>query len=89
MLQDEDKLRAQLDKLHTYPTLFLFKFVVPNHQEKVYGITAIFPEAESITYNESKNGKYVAISIKEVVSHTEEVIAKYRLISKIEGVISL
>lgn len=84
-----DKLKAQLD-LMDWPNLYLYKFIIPNDNEKLALITALFNhETAEISYHESGKGNYVSISVKEVAVSVDAIIEKYQKASKIDGVISL
>jgi putative lipoic acid-binding regulatory protein len=84
-----DKLRAQLD-LMEWPNLYLYKFIIPNENEKLAQVTALFDgETAEISYHESGKGNYVSVSVKEVAVSVEQIIEKYQKASEIKGVISL
>ena len=82
------RLKAQLE-LEDWPNVYLYKFIVENHQDHVTAVRALFEEEAIITINESKNGKYASISIKEVALHVDYILDKYRQASTIKGIISL
>jgi hypothetical protein len=83
------KLRAQLD-LMEWPNLYLYKFIIPNENEKLAQVTALFDgETAEISYHESGKGNYVSVSVKEVAVSVEQIIEKYQKASEIKGVISL
>ncbi len=42
-----------------------------------------------LKYNKSKTGKYVSISAKELMIDVDSIIAKYKRVSEIKGVIAL
>jgi putative lipoic acid-binding regulatory protein len=84
-----DKLRAQLD-LMDWPNLYLYKFIIPNENEKLAKVTALFDgETSEISYHESGKGNYVSVSVKEVAVSVDQIIEKYLKAAQIEGVISL
>tara|TARA_B110000285_G_scaffold228503_1_gene291580 strand:- start:559 stop:825 length:267 start_codon:yes stop_codon:yes gene_type:complete len=83
-----DKLKVQLD-LQEWPNVYLFKFIAPNSSEIVAVITAMFDDGADLTYNKSKTGKYVSISVKELMIDVDSIIAKYEKVSEIKGVIAL
>lgn len=87
--EQEIKLRNQLDKLHQWPDVYLFKFIVPNETEKIKELKSYFTEQADIQERESKKRTYVAVSIKEVMQSTDEVVSRYRSIKTIEGLMSL
>jgi hypothetical protein len=48
-----DKLRAQLD-LMEWPNLYLYKFIIPNENDKLAQVTALFEgKTAEISYHES------------------------------------
>jgi uncharacterized protein len=66
--------------------LYMFKFIAP--PEKVVEIQRVFPNHTSQTKASSK-GNYISVTIQMMASSAEEIIEKYRITSKIEGIISL
>jgi hypothetical protein len=82
-------LRAELDKM-TWPRLYVFKFIVKADNQKVAQTQALgSSETSEIHLNTSKTGKFVSVTIKEVMMSPEEVIKKYEKASEIEGLIAL
>jgi putative lipoic acid-binding regulatory protein len=83
-------LKAALDQVHEWPSMYLFKFIVPSDNHKIAQLEALFnAETAEIRLRQSKNGKYTSVSAREVMTSAEEVIACYEEAYKIEGVISL
>lgn len=82
------KLKVQLDQME-WPDVFFFKFIVPNENELVARVTALFDDATDLKFNESKNGKYVSIGAKELMLSADSVIDRYKEASKINGLIAL
>jgi putative lipoic acid-binding regulatory protein len=83
-----ENLRAQLDVLE-WPSVYLFKFIVPNDNEKMAQVSALFDENATISYHTSSKGNYVSVSVKEVMLSGDSVIEIYENAIKIEGIISL
>ena len=83
-----ENLRAQLDALE-WPSVYLFKFIVPNDNEKLALVSALFDENANISYQTSSKGNYVSVSVKEVMLSGDSVIEIYEKAVKIEGIISL
>ncbi len=85
------KLKAQLYETSSWPTAYLFKFIVTSEQHKIDKIESIFDNMGAvITSTPSKKGTYMSISINVVMQSPESVIRKYQLVtSQVEGVISL
>lgn len=83
-----DKLKEQLE-LQEWPGVFMFKFIVPNQSDLIARTTALFDNAVDLAYNQSKTGKYVSVTAKEMMLDVDSIIAKYKEAEKIEGLISL
>ncbi|MBJ6368849.1 DUF493 family protein [Snuella sedimenti] len=86
-----NKLRGQLYETATWPTEYLYKFIIKSDLAKIDQVEAIFNNMGAvIRTKESKNGKYTSVSINVVMKSPETVIKKYKEVAeKIEGVISL
>jgi len=84
-----EALRNRLTENLEWPTLYFYKFIVPNNNEKLAKVFALFDDTSNISKRESSGGKFVSVSAKEVASSADVVIEKYILASKIDGLISL
>lgn len=82
-------LHEQLSKEKEWPMLYFFKFIVPNDHQKLARVEALFGAEAQISINESRNGKYLSISAKEIMLSADEIIERYKKAQKIEGIISL
>ncbi len=90
MDKDYESLRIRLEKDFSWPSVYLFKFIIPSDNKKIALVESAFPSKESkINIRQSANGKYVSISVKEVMLSPSEVIEKYQKLEGIEGLISL
>ncbi|UZO82694.1 DUF493 domain-containing protein [Aquimarina sp. ERC-38] len=85
------KLRSQLEETSEWPSLYLYKFIVPSKDDKIAKVESIFDNLGAvITTKKSKNGKYTSVSIKVRMENPDKVISKYKEVAdKVEGVISL
>ncbi len=81
-----ESLRKKLDQYYSWPTLYLFKFIVP--KEKAQEVQKLFPNHESTARN-SKNGNYTSVTLQMMMPSSDAVIEVYRLASTVEGVIAL
>ena len=89
MKQDFDSLKEKLEQM-TFPSLYLFKFIVKSDLKKIAQIESLFhSERAEIRLQESSKGAFVSISVKEIMMSAEEIIDIYVKSSKIEGVIAL
>lgn len=82
------KLKVQLE-LQEWPNVYMYKFIVPNHPEKVEGVKQIFDDTAIITIKSSKNGSFISVTIEEVAIHVEMIIERYQKASLINGIIAL
>jgi hypothetical protein len=83
-----DNLRSQLE-LQEWPNVYLFKFIVPNNSHAIAQATALFSDLSELNYHESKTGKYVSVTAKEMMMTVDDIIAVYNKAAAIEGIISL
>jgi uncharacterized protein len=87
--QNFDTLREQLTKSYTWPTVYMFKFIAPAENRVFAILHDLFPHQAEFTTKNSAGGKYVSITVKEVMLNVDEVIERYKKASDIEGVIVL
>ena len=85
------KLRKQLYDTTSWPSEYLYKFIVPTTMEKIKKIEDLFDNLGAvIKTNESKNGKYTSVSVNVQMDDPDAVILKYKEVAlHVEGVISL
>ncbi|MBS1582622.1 MAG: DUF493 family protein [Bacteroidetes bacterium] len=91
MLSDETKqrLRERLDEVHAWPSVYMFKFIFEPDDERLAKVQALFPPEAETLRKYSTGGKYLSLTVREVMLSAEEVIARYDRASAIEGVIVL
>lgn len=83
-----EKLKIQLE-LQEWPDVYLFKFIVPNDSHKVALVAALFGEGSDISFHPSRTGKYMSVSVKELMLDVDSILEKYNQAAKIEGLIAL
>lgn len=84
------KLKKKLKKDTSFPTKYMYKFIIPTTNEGVQQIEELFDHTGAvITKTSSKTGKYVSISIVVVMKSADAIIEKYKAAEKVEGIISL
>jgi putative lipoic acid-binding regulatory protein len=84
------RLREELLKSSSWPSNYLYKFIVPTDQHKIEEITTIFDNTGAVIESrKSKKGKYTSLSITVHMEDPDQVIEKYKEVGKVEGVISL
>lgn len=84
--KDYSGFKQQLEDHYTYPTLYLFKFIVP--KEELENLKSLFPNL-SFEIKPSKKGKYISISFKISVDSSDSIIKIYLKANTIKGIISL
>lgn len=88
-LQNFDTLRDHLEKDFTWPSVYMFKFIVPAQNRNLALLHELFPEQAEFSTRQSAGGKYVSITVKELMLSVDEVIGRYQKALAIEGVIVL
>ena len=84
------KLKKKLKKDTTFPSKYLFKFIVPTDEVKIKQIEDLFDFSGAvITKTSSKTGKYTSVSILVIMKKADDIITKYMEAEKLEGIISL
>jgi len=84
------RLKTHLEGDTSWPSVYLYKFIVPASLEKIAEIEAIFDNTNAnISTRDSSKGTYTSLSIKVKMDSPDSVIKKYIEVSKVEGVISL
>ncbi|MEN9400074.1 MAG: hypothetical protein RL632_1175 [Bacteroidota bacterium] len=83
-----EKLKEALSK-EEWPSVYLFKFIVPNDSERIAKVNALFDEKSEVTMHPSRTDKYMSISAKELMLDVDSVMKVYEEAAKIPDLISL
>lgn len=84
------RLKEQLAETSTWPSNYLYKFIVPTKGDKIEQIHKIFDNTGAVIESkQSKKGTYTSISVTVSRKDPDAVIEKYIAVGAIEGVISL
>ena len=78
--------KEKLDQEHSWPGIYLFKFVVPTAKQKE--VREKFPH-ESFTEKKSKAGNYISFTLKKNIKSSDEVVDIYLKAQEIDGLIAL
>jgi hypothetical protein len=78
--------REKLDQHYAWPSLYIFKFIVPAGKEAE--VKKLFPLHET-SEKLSKQGNYVSITVQMMIPSSDAVITIYEQASTIEGLIAL
>jgi hypothetical protein len=81
-----EKFRDLLEQNYQWPDYYEFKFIV-----KIADKNLILEKLTGfqIVVTPSKNGNYISISARKLMTSSDEVIQIYEVMSTVEGVISL
>lgn len=83
-------LKVKLEETTTFPTKYMFKFIIPTDKNKLDGIENMFNHLGAvINTKKSKSAKYTSVTIIVMMKSVKEIIEKYTEVDTIEGVISL
>ncbi|WP_127140705.1 DUF493 family protein [Flagellimonas marinaquae] len=84
------KLKEQLLETTSWPSTYLYKFIVPTDEDRISQIQTIFDNTGAVIESKkSKKGTYTSLSITVQMKDPDAVIQKYKEVSVVEGVISL
>jgi len=82
--------KAKLEEGHTFPTDYMFKFIVTSDKKNLAKLYTIFETANaSFSLKDSRTGKYTSVTIKTPVNDADDIIIYYRQVAAIEGVVML
>lgn len=84
------RFKDKLEKGHSFPSDYTFKFIIPSDLNTMALIHAIFEKSNASFYSrDSKNSKYTSITIKTLVNDADDIIIYYRQVSSIKGIVML
>ncbi len=86
-----NKLKEKLADTSTWPSEYLYKFIVPTIDERIKVLEDIFNNMGAvIKTKQSSKGNYTSVSVNVKMKNPEHVVDKYKEVGqKVEGVISL
>jgi len=87
--ETKERLRQSLDKVHDWPSVNMFKLIFEPEPGRLERVQALFPPEAELLRKYSTGGKYLSITVREVMINADEVVARYEKASEIEGVIVL
>ncbi len=88
----EDPYSGLNEKLKalSWPSVYMFKFIVPADNQKLAQVENLFHAHEAqIEIRSSSKGNYISITARELMISAESVIERYKEAAAIEGLISL
>jgi len=84
-----DSLKEMLKNEPDWPLEYLFKFILKSNQkENQKKIRGFFEQSVSISFRNSSNGNYLAVSITAKMKDPESIIEVYKKAAEIQGMIT-
>ena len=86
-----ERLEKQLSESSKWPSLYRFKFIVKSETKKIEQLKSVFADIKNVEISSrtSSNNKFISFSITTIMNSPTHIIKKYKLASKITGIISL
>ena len=85
-----ERLKEELRSTSQWPSLYLYKFIVPTDTTKIIAVENEFDNMGAVINTmQSKNGNFTSISVNVQMTSPEHVVEKYLAVSVIDGIISL
>ncbi|MDD2986541.1 DUF493 family protein [Flavobacterium sp.] len=85
-----ERLKEELRKTSDWPSIYLYKFIVPTDAVKIIAVENAFNNMGAvINTQQSKTGKFTSISVNVRMKNPEQIVEKYLEVSTIDGIISL
>lgn len=78
--------REKLDQHYAWPSLYVFKFIVPAGQEEA--VKKLFPKHVP-SEKRSTKGRYTSVTVQMMMPSSDAVVNVYEQASVIEGLIAL
>ncbi len=83
-------LKEKLKATTTFPTQYLYKFIVPSKGGGVEEVIDLFKDNNvKVKKKDSKKGTYTSVSISVLMDSPEDIIAKYKQAESIKDIIAL
>jgi putative lipoic acid-binding regulatory protein len=90
MTEDQlNRLRDRLNEIHRWPSIYMFKFILPSDEERITKLKLIFGESAEFKIRLSEKGNYTSITVREMMLDADGIFERYNAAGKIEGIISL
>ena len=83
------RLRESLNTTSSWPSEYLYKFIVPTEVEKINFVENTFNNMGAvIVTKQSKTAKFTSVSINVMMENPDKVVEKYLEVASVEGIIS-
>ena len=83
------RLRESLNTTSSWPSEYLYKFIMPTEVEKINFVENTFNNMGAvIVTKQSKTAKFTSVSINVMMENPDKVVEKYLEVASVEGIIS-
>ena len=82
-------LRQRLNQIHRWPSIYMFKFILPTDEERIRQLKLIFGESAEFRERQSAQGNYTSVTVREMMLDADSIFDRYLKAGTIEGIISL
>lgn len=86
---DYEQFKKKLEDEHSFPSVYMFKFIVPADNQKIAMVESLFTEEAEISQKQSGKGNYFSLTARQVVISSDEIIEIYKKATAIEGLMAL
>ena len=84
-----ERLRQRLNEIHKWPSIYMYKFILPTDEERIQRLKLIFGESAEFRERKSAQGNYTSITVREMMLDADSIFDRYTKAAGIEGIISL
>lgn len=88
-LDKYSKLRQLLEDKTDWPSMYMFKFIVPNKDGNVDRVIAMLPSEGQITFKHTENLKYVSVTCTVLMPDADQIIEVMDMVAQVPGVMTL
>ena len=82
--------REKLTAVEQFPTIYVFKFILPAAEEAKAKIERIFEHPSTkINVKHSGGGKYESFTVETFVNNADQVVSYYKEVGKLDKVVML
>lgn len=81
-----ESFQQKLENEHTFPSVYMFKFIVPIQRKDE--VLNILPDGD-LSFKKSAKNTYISITLKATMKTSNEVLDIYKEAYKIEGILAL
>jgi putative lipoic acid-binding regulatory protein len=86
MSWDIESFKQKLESEHSFPGMYIFKFIVPGEQKDA--VIQVLPKGE-LSFKHSSGNKYISLTLRANVKSSEEVVRVYQDAYAIKGIVAL